>query len=569
MAENDEVTYHREDFCMSFSGLYHLLRKTVYVFFIGSILLLIFLAGTSTASIRGDYTEHTYFLKDSFLLNILFCVFLLFSAFAGGRLLAKVEKSICQKINIEHLGLFLLFAISASWTLLTQPGLISDQASIQESAAQLSYGDLTPLLEEGYCARYPHQLGAVFFSIIFQGIFGRNNLICYQIFNAALCALCYKEIICIAKHTLFKNTMSAELLALGILFYPILLYSTFVYPMIPSFYFSLLSFRELSSYLEDGEKRELIKGVLAMVMAIFLKPNALVFLIALVLISAIGGYGKRSFAAAVLLVLFSMSALLLPRHITENIFHVKMPEGISPWSYLAMGMQEGERAPGWYNGYINENYTNSEYNGIKQKENAIVQIRKRIGEFKTSPQRAVRFYLRKIASEWNNPTFEAFWIHEVRPKNITLATWVKRLTRVTGAQLLAVPLNYLQFFILVGALLFGILVLPSAGPILLLFPLTFVGGMLFHLIWEAKCQYTIIYFTLLLPCSILGIHAFFERIQTANRRERIKRGTVAVLIFLLIGSMALVLPNREIISGDEEQFKQYLEEYREGKKIQK
>lgn len=554
---------------MSFPRPYCLLRWIVFFFFIASILLLIFLAGSSTAAIQGDYREHTFFLKDSFLLNVLICIILLCVSWVGHVLVLRLEKWDYRRINVEKLGILAVFAISAFWALLTQPGLISDQASIQESAAQLSYGDLTPLLEEGYCARYPHQLGAVFFSIIFQGIFGRNNLICYQLINAALCALCYKEIICIAKHTLFKNTMSAELLALGLLFYPILLYSTFVYPMIPSFYFSLLSFRYLSSYLEDGIKKGLIKGVSAMVLAIVLKPNALVFLIALVLISAIGGYGKRSFTATIILVLFSILALLLPRHIAENIFHVKMPEGISPWSYLAMGMQEGERAPGWYNGYINENYTNSEYDGIKQKENAIVQIRKRIGEFKTSPQEAVRFYLRKIASEWNNPTFEAFWIHEVRPKNITLATWVKRLTRVTGAQLLAVPLNYLQFFILVGALLFGILVLPSAGPILLLFPLTFVGGMLFHLIWEAKCQYTIIYFTLLLPCSILGIHAFFERIQTANRRERIKRGTVAVLIFLLIGSMALVLPNREIISGDEEQFKQYLEEYREGKKIQK
>ena len=552
---------------MSFPRPYCMLRWIVFFFFIASLLLLIFLAGSSTAAIQGDYREHTFFLKDSVLLNILICFILFFASWISRELFLRMEKRNYHGVNIEKWGILALFAISASWALLTQPGLISDQASIQESAAQLSYGDLTPLLEEGYCARYPHQLGAVFFSIIFQGIFGRNNLICYQLINAALCALCYKEIIYIAKHTLFKNTMSAELLALGILFYPILLYSTFVYPMIPSFYFSLLSFRELSSYLEDGEKRELIKGVLAMVMAIILKPNALVFLIALVLISAIGGYGKRSLAAAVLLVLFSMSALLLPRHITENIFHVKMPEGISPWSYLAMGMQEGERAPGWYNGYINENYTNSEYNGIKQKENAIVQIRKRIGEFKTSPQEAVRFYLRKIASEWNNPTFEAFWIHEVRPKNITLATWVKRLTRVTGAQLLAIPLNYLQFFILVGALLFGILVLPSAGPILLLFPLTFVGGILFHLIWEAKCQYTIIYFTLLLPCSILGIHAFFEMIQTAKYRERIKRGSVAVLIIVLIGIMGLVLPNREFISGDDQQYKQYLEEYRKGSLI--
>ena len=549
---------------MSFPRLYHALRLTVFVFFIAAIILLLFLAGFSTSAIQGDFREHTFFLRDSFLINILICAVLFFLSFAGDKILLKIKKRLCTKVNIGNVGIIAFFLLSAAWVLLTQPELISDQAYIQESAAQLSYGDLTPLLEGGYCVRHQHQIGAVFFSILFQSIFGRNNLICYQLINAALCALCYKELIQIAKHTVFKDSMELELPVLGMVFYPLLLYSTFVYPMIPSFYLSLVSFRQISSYLEDKRVKALIKGALAMAGAIVLKPNALIFLIALILVSLFGGYGKRSLTAAALLLIFSAGSVLLPKVAAEQIYHVKIQDGISPWSYIAMGMQEGERAPGWYNEYVNTNYAGSGYDEKTQKENALDQIGTQIKRFKNSPKEAIRFYLQKTASQWNNPTFEAFWIHEVRSKRITMATWVNRLTRVTGAQILAIPLNYLQFFILIGSVLFGILVLPSANPVELLFPLTFVGGLVFHFIWEAKCQYTLIYFTLLLPCSIMGMKAFFQIIHASNYQKKIKKEALVIAALFLLLNMVLVLPNKNFVSGDDEQFKQYLEEYRKG-----
>ena len=39
----------------------------------------------------------------------------------------------------------------------------------------------------------------------------------------------------------------------------------------------------------------------------------------------------------------------------------------------------------------------------------------------------------------------------------------------------------------------------------LLLPMIFIGGFIFHLFWEAKGQYTITYFVLLIPYCVKGL----------------------------------------------------------------
>ena len=42
--------------------------------------------------------------------------------------------------------------------------------------------------------------------------------------------------------------------------------------------------------------------------------------------------------------------------------------------------------------------------------------------------------------------------------------------------------------------------------------IVFIGGFLFHTIWEAKCQYTITYFILLIPYSVKGYDCLTNKI---------------------------------------------------------
>lgn len=45
----------------------------------------------------------------------------------------------------------------------------------------------------------------------------------------------------------------------------------------------------------------------------------------------------------------------------------------------------------------------------------------------------------------------------------------------------------------------------------LLLPMIFIGGFIFHLFWEAKGQYTITYFVLLIPLLCKGTYGYDRR----------------------------------------------------------
>ena len=45
----------------------------------------------------------------------------------------------------------------------------------------------------------------------------------------------------------------------------------------------------------------------------------------------------------------------------------------------------------------------------------------------------------------------------------------------------------------------------------LLLPMIFIGGFIFHLFWEAKGQYTITYFVLLIPYCVKGVMDMTEK----------------------------------------------------------
>lgn len=66
-------------------------------------------------------------------------------------------------------------------------------------------------------------------------------------------------------------------------------------------------------------------------------------------------------------------------------------------------------------------------------------------------------------------------------------------------------LNILQSIILFGSMLYAVYALFfNSAPVSTVLPLTFIGGFIFHIFWEGKCQYTLPYFVLLLPLSIIG-----------------------------------------------------------------
>ena len=88
---------------------------------------------------------------------------------------------------------------------------------------------------------------------------------------------------------------------------------------------------------------------------------------------------------------------------------VELNAGAPKLLWVAMGMQKGEGAPGWSNGYILHNYWGaSDFDNEAAQAMAVQDIKNSAKEFLHHPRYALWFYAEKFASQWNDPTYECF-----------------------------------------------------------------------------------------------------------------------------------------------------------------
>ena len=180
--------------------------------------------------------------------------------------------------------------------------------------------------------------------------------------------------------------------------------------------------------------------------------------------------------------------------------------GIPMTAWVEMGLQEGSRGPGWYNGYNVSVFAGNDDDTEKTKEAIREDLMDTITQFAAQPEEAADFFLRKAQSIWAEPTFQSLWIQEVKGGSWLLPGMTDSLLKEGGLlnRLYLGECNWFQTFIYMGAFLF----LLFAGRKLrweqLIPAVIFIGGFLFHMAWEGKGQYTICYFILLIPYAYAG-----------------------------------------------------------------
>ena len=107
-------------------------------------------------------------------------------------------------------------------------------------------------------------------------------------------------------------------------------------------------------------------------------------------------------------------------------------QGISYWAFVAMGLQEGDKAPGWWNGYNYYSYDSNSFNAYGQAVEAKEDIEKSIERFISDKEYAYIFFVKKIASMWTEPTYQSFWISQIRRHRVDLPEWINNSMTVQG-----------------------------------------------------------------------------------------------------------------------------------------
>ena len=552
--------------------LYSIYRYIVLGLFLVINIWLFLLSIFSTSRLTSDANEYTYYTGDYAWLHII--VLLCIAAVTY----LLVKKNIFSTLNIyftnndkvfnkvRKICLSIIGITGIAWVLLTQSHAGADQYYVLKAAYDLRNHDYSMFVQGGYISKYTNQIGLLFIEYLIGFIVGDYNYIFWQLLNVVMIVFTYKMLSDIAIIWKLPRLASILLLVLGILFFPWTLYSVFIYGNVAGLFFAIMAFKYTMLFIENSKENDrihipyaVITG-LAMMMSVMVKSNYLIFMIALILYTIAEMLRHKNIqiilVTCAVIAGFAFQAVV-PKLVIEKISGCNLNNGASSWTWIDMGLHTNtgsSYADGWYNSRIAALYEDNNYNPEDEALAAKEEIRECIDTYKNDPDAFVAFLSRKVASQWNNPEFQCFWITNVRNSNIRQSILISSILSLEGSLPFISYLNILQSIILFGSMLYAINALFNnslAGTTVL--PLTFIGGFIFHIFWEGKCQYTLPYFVLLLPLCIAGFYYMAKNISDLSRKHLYKCG--AGLIVLV--AVTIIFNRFIIINHDNKSYSEY------------
>ena len=522
------------------------------LFFVVALVLLL-LSGSSTTFLIGDWTERVFLTYDAAWRNLLYLALFAAALFFLGRV-SKVEAFI-RRVNDEPdlyakwqvglLGVGTVLAIL--WVYGNQIVPEQDQLYVMQAADHLNVGNYEDFQPGGYLSMYPNQTGLLLLELLLTKLFGGMNYVVFEAMNGEAYIATLLLLPALAGKlgaTPFEKLMT---LLAGLFTLPLLFYTSFQYGNLLGLALALGAMYFELNYVEHHRVRDLVLTVLLIVVASAVKNNYLIFLVAIVLHALAEALRKKQVRNALLAVLVIAVYALQSWGTTAALEHKTggdLSNGVSTMAFVAMGLQVNPvKCDGWYNEFNKESYIESGCDAEKQGVLAKQSISDSVAYLK-SPGNAGRFFLRKNASQWADPLFQSLWTSQVRQTQNERPGWLQRVLSPKGSTALGQFLDVLQFWAYAGALFYLIFGRKKEGFFeSLLLQITVLGGFVFHCVWEAKGQYTISYFVLLLPLAVLGFDALLswiaEKVQDRTfgkegKGDYVKTGVLAAVLLLLV-----------------------------------
>lgn len=425
---------------------------------------------------------------------------------------------------------------------------VSDQFNCLYSAMYFLEGNYFSWETAGYLYIYPSLNGLTLLCVPFIALFGaEGGAIAFQVFNLVMLLMASYSLYRFCKAVGFNSTTVSILF---ILYLPMTFYCFFVYGNTASLSLSILSLWKIADYLKEKHIRDAVCSAAALTAACLLKETAIIPLIAILIVLAASAMIQKQPKLLLLLpvyLIFLYCGSLAVNLTMEGITHEEVSPGLKYYGRLTMGISEGERADGWYNSYTINLLKDCEYDldlYAAKSEDAFWQHAR---DFWSNPSYFVPFLARKTASQWNNPTFQSLWIQQqMLRRNPPYGGFEARtpeflcLDGSTANMIFYFIFNLLQSIILFGSLCFFLFDAKKTSLTSLLPAVTFIGGFLFLFFWEAKAQYTILFFVLLFPYTISGIHSFMRRLINLKENKYWYRSKEMIFLGILLGSILLL-----------------------------
>ncbi len=479
--------------------------------------------------ISSDSNEVTFFCKDNWLLNIL-CIVVFIVVLA---ILKKkaVMTSFSEKLaddnyfkKIKSVLFKTIIVIGVLWVLITQyvPG--SDQLDVMASAYKYGAGQTDMVEAHGYLDKWLHNVGITTVERVFAIIVGDYNAVFMQLLNVLGIALIYKKLVDSWDKLGGSRLSQVCIYACGVIFYPLIMYASFVYGNIWSVTFALIAFDAELDFFEQNRYADIFKCALTLGLSYIVKGSGIIFVVAVVIYAIVRGAIDKAkwYKVAILIVLSCLSIMafnVFPKMALAKVTNRELRDSDGIWSFIAMGLQENGTAPGWYNGYCLNVYYDNGRNSKVSEAIAKQEVLDRLEYLFSDKHHAFAFFSKKIASMWIEPTYQGYWINQVRTHRTVFPAWLDAFMSVKGYTIAAKIFDVFLVLTFTGNVLWLVLGDKKKFASQSFFLLSVVGGFTFHLSWEIKGQYAITYFVLLFPYAIAGYELLLEKGKTSFKES--------------------------------------------------
>jgi len=485
------------------TGLRRFLEMAAWLMILALLLVMAGAALMMTAQLRAP--EKVYYVFSGAVGNVLLALLLLAVVWALWRLLLRRRR--------------LMGVMALLWTAVTACVLVGmgtaqevDFLYVCQAAKSFAVGDYSPMTGY-YFNEYSYQLGTV---LLLEGVVrllpGVNVELVMQAVNAVLSMGSALMLAALGRLVFEEKSVHAAAMALYMLCLPMAVYCIHVYGTLPMVFLSSAAMLCFALYIKKRRSLYGFAYALCIALAYMIKPNGAVALLAMMICALLYGMEHGDWRLLGFAVLSAVLAVLLARFAVwqyEWRSGVTLREDVSMLARLVMGLQDGPRGAGWYNGYT-EQFFDSAVTMQQEKAIAMQDLTARIGELKEDPVRAAIFAVQKALSQWQEPTYGTLLYGNYCQQTGMLAGAAQALFGEESA--LRMALEHVMkgwqaaLYVLcsIGAI---VCIRKKRGAAALVLPVAVLGGFLYHMLFEAKSQYIYVYALYLVPLAGYGLCA--------------------------------------------------------------
>lgn len=376
----------------------------------------------------------------------------------------------------------------------------------------------------GYFAFYPHQLPLTALMEVLFLVVGTYQYYAVEcIFAVLAVAIVFVGYLILREMT--TGMAAAVMYSLtAVCCLPLVFYTSWVYGEIPGIFFSVLAAWMLLRYRLMEKSGWLVGLVLAVTMAVTVRKNSMILVVALCLVAAVCVIAKKDKK----LLATAVCAILLPTMVYQGIYRFyeacsgyEHSKGIPAITWVSMGLNENDGKYGWYDNSGKRMYIDSEFDEEKTKAAAKENIVQRLAVFRADKSYARMFFREKILSQWNAPLYQSLYFNtkymeDSMPDENSLAA---KLSDEYFPKALAVC-NRLQLMIYVGMLFYFLFAVRKDSSLMQHFlAIAMIGGFLFSIVWEAKARYVFPYYVTMFPFAAAGYYQMLMSVMAVGRRN--------------------------------------------------